>query len=239
MKRRSLLTIIFIYFFSNFTHAAIPVGGWGYSLGNALWGIAPWHDDGAGWWDPPADQAILKGRITLKFDPNFYQIKSYGWFGDFGANPNIAAPKVIKDVSKPNSDWASTWILQDANPNMQQNVQIDNAIGLMVVNFDWGDNGYKPKNNDHFNFFGYTYSVPKGMTNQQLQNNTHGAYGEGKMSIIGNAADVVKNGVNASTYMLCSGGYCGETPIPGAIWLFVSALSMLTMMRHRRKTSNA
>ena len=69
LARRVLVALgIWVGFLSSGAFAAVPVVGWGYSVGNAFWGIAPWSDEGAGWWDPPAD-SILQGRVTLRFDP--------------------------------------------------------------------------------------------------------------------------------------------------------------------------
>lgn len=207
-------------------HAALPVAGWGYSVGNLFWGILPWNNQGAGWWDPPAG-TILSGRVTLRFDPSYYQITGYGWFGDFGVDPSIPAPAVISDFLTVDPAWAATWNLQAPNPAMTQSVAIDNSAGIMVVDFDWGPSGYTPPTNDHFNFFGYTYSLPSGMTNAQLQLATTGPFGPGKMAISGSPQDVAANGTDAQTYMLCTSGFCGASAIPEPSRLAMTIIGLI------------
>lgn len=192
--------------------AIVPVVGWGVSVGEAIVGTAPWDDYGIGWWDPVATGAILKGRVTFQYDPSAYQIVQTGWFGDFGADPSLAAPPVIG--GQPDDAWVSSFVLQGPNAGMTSNVSVDNVAGLMVVDFDWGPGGYTPPNSDHFNFFGYAFTKPDGTTTQSLQAAISGTYAPGKMVVLGSAQDVAVNGDNALTFVRCTGGYCGVHAVP-------------------------
>jgi hypothetical protein len=221
-------------------NAAIPLAGWGYSFGNWLYdGRLPWDDDGAGLWDPPAENAILEGRITLRFDPTYYQINNYGWFGDWGVDTTLSPPPVGVDPEDP--AFANGWVLQDSNPLMTTNIELDNENGYLVVEYSWGSAGYTAPTSDHFNFFGYTYSVLPDLTNEQLQQNTTGSYGPGKMVILGSPRDVELNGTNAQTYMLCTNGYCGE-PIPeptsAIAFLAFGTLGAASTLKRKLKPSN-
>jgi len=239
LARRVLVALgICVGFLSSGAFAAVPVVGWGYSVGNAFWGIAPWSDEGAGWWDPPAD-SILQGRVTLRFDPSFYQITSFGWFGDFAANPSIPAPPILDNVlTPPDPSWAALWHLQAPNSSMTSNVSLDNAHGSMVVTFDWGTQGHTPATDGHFNFFGFQYTLPAGMTNEQLQLASIGDFGPGKIVVVQSLADITANGANAATYMLCSGGFCGVNPIPEASTelMMIAGLGAVLFRLRRRKS---
>ena len=48
--------------------------------------------------DPSSFEGIVSGRVTLKFDPS-YQVALAGWFGEFGADPTLAAPPVPVPLS--------------------------------------------------------------------------------------------------------------------------------------------
>jgi hypothetical protein len=229
----ALLSAVLVWCGAGAAQAALPVAGWGYSVGNAIWGIAPWHGDGAGWWDPPASQPILRGRITLQFDPAMYQIDAYGWFGDFAVDPSTLAPPVI--YGPPDAAWKSTFVLQGPNPGMTANVAVDNTAGFMVVDFDWGPGGYVAPSQNHFNFFGYFYSIPNGMTDAQLAAATSGPYGPGKIVMVGSPLDVALNGVNASTFMLCGGGFCG-VPEPSTWSTMILGLGGVGAVMRRRRS---
>jgi hypothetical protein len=218
--------------------AAVPFAGWGYSFGNAIVGVTPWSPNGSGWWDPPSQGAILSGQLTLKYDPSDFQILDYGWFGAFGADPSVPAPSVIN--GPPPAGWYSTWDLQAPNSGMTANVSINNTLGLMVVDFNWGPGGYTPPTPSDFNFFGYIYSVPVGTTTQQLQIDSQGAPGPGKIVLVGNgdAAEIMAEGTNAPTYLVCSGGYCGDVVPEPATWrLFLVGFGVLGLIARalRRK----
>jgi hypothetical protein len=151
--------------------------------------------------DPPATN-LLSGRVTLAFDPSEI-VTAAGWYGEFGADPNLPAPAIGADP-----DIA---LLQSAaNPAMlSSSIVINQANGLAVFEFDWGPQGFVPtKNMDaagHFNILGLYLAPVPGTSNSH---------------VVFSAADVLANGVNASTYMLCtspdgdSTGTCGLTAIP-------------------------
>lgn len=206
------IALALLFGFTGRSFALVPIVGNGVSIGSAIVGTLPWSEDGIGWWDPVATSAILRGRVTLQYDPAAYQIVQFGWFGDFGADPSITAPAVI--TGAPDDAWLSTFVLQQPNGGMTSTVSIDNAAGLMVVNFDWGPDGYTPPSADHFNFFGYTFTTPAGASTESMQAAITGPYGPGKMVVLGGPQDVALNGDNALTYIRCTGGYCGVNPVP-------------------------
>jgi hypothetical protein len=215
----------------------VIAAGWGYSFGNWLYdGRLPWDADGAGWWDPPAN-TILDGRITLQFDPNAFQINEYGWFGDWGLDTSLLPPPT--NLSPEDPAFAAGWVLQDPNPNLTTNVMLDNINGLFVVEYSWAAGGYTPPTDEHFNFFGYTYSVPAGMSNEELQQATTGNLGPGKMGLIGNTPDFSYLGDNSPTYMACNINgertYCG-TPVPGPLPLLGVGVAFSYARQLRRRT---
>ena len=90
---------------------------------------------------------------------------------------------------------------------MTATVDVNNEAGTMVVDFNWGPGGYTPSSADDFNFFGFLYTMPAGMTNDQLQTASAGAYGPGKIVVNQSPLDAVL-GSAAPTYLECSSGYC-------------------------------
>lgn len=198
--------------------AAIPVAGWGYSLGNALY-IGAGGDPGdpyvitKGWgWliDPPSIDTIISGRATLKFDPNL-TVLAAGWLGDFGANPTISAPPV-------GSSFISENQIQGPSPSLlTSSISIDQLNGLATFDYDWGPSGFLPATLDHFNFAAIVFddstlsAIPASSLVTRENAGVAAPYG-----IVGTSALTANLGTNLPTYMLCSKGYCGIS-VPGPL----------------------
>jgi hypothetical protein len=88
----------------------------------------------------PSSAVILSGRVTYSFEPGDVAVQA-GWFGEFGADPLMPAP-VPGDVE----DGSSPSLLQPtANPLMSSSsVVVDDTLGTIVFQFDWGPNGFLP-----------------------------------------------------------------------------------------------
>jgi hypothetical protein len=192
-------------------HAIFPVSGWGYSLGYAAdraLGVITAEDDLWSFWIDPSAASIEKGRVTLLYDPTIFTVKDYGWLGGFGANPALPAPPVTTDGVIPTlAPDGQPWKLQAAASGLASSVNVNPTEGRITIDFDWGTTPYQPTNDDHFNIFGVTMAVPKDTTGFEFV-----PRGTGDFGLAGSAADVSANGDNASTYMKCNGGYCGEEP---------------------------
>jgi hypothetical protein len=99
----------------------------------------------------PSSAVILSGRVTYSFEPGDVAVQA-GWFGEFGADPLMPAP-VPGDVE----DGSSPSLLQPtANPLMSSSsIVVDDTLGTIVFQFDWGPNGFLPTRNldanGHFN----------------------------------------------------------------------------------------
>jgi hypothetical protein len=164
--------------------------------------------------DPPADDPILSGRITLKFDPS-WTVKSYGWLGQFGANPNLAAPAVGT------TEFSESLLQINANPLMQSSdITINETSGAAVFEFDWGNQGFVPTQNvnssGQFNLAAILFSTPSVPTASDLT-----PYG-----IVGSPQETDLLGTQSSTYMLCKSGYCGSEPVPEPLTIFGSATAL-------------
>jgi hypothetical protein len=204
--------------------AAVPFLGWGYSAGNVIYvagggnrcdpyvAICGW-----GWlFDPPyAD--IISGRLTVEFDPSL-TVAEAGWFGDFGANPTLLAPSIGSTVVD------ETLLQTTCSPEMVScSIDINQAEGIAVFDFNFGPAGYVPTSGD-FNFAGLFF---EGLTTPV------------DAVVVGSPAETAALGTGSPTYMLCSSGYCGETPEPSAIVLALSGSApgavLATWRRWRRR----
>lgn len=232
--------------FQHSASAAVPIAGWGYSFGNWLSGQSDNPDDftviteGWGWvLDPPANNPIISGRITLKFDPS-WTVGGYGWLGEFGADPNLPAPPIgaIR--------FDSSLLQINANPAMQSsNITIDQSNGLAVFEFDWGTSGFIPTKNlndsGHFNFAAILFTNPLVLPDDDLVT----AIGAGSIApygVVGSPQETALLGTNSPTYMLCQGGYCGErkpVPEPFTILGSLSALSFGAYFKRQLKSSKS
>ncbi|HIK06601.1 MAG TPA: PEP-CTERM sorting domain-containing protein [Trichormus sp. M33_DOE_039] len=218
--------------------AAIPVPGWGYSFGNYLSGQSDDPNnpfvitEGWGWLlDPPTDNPIISGRITLKFDPS-WTIGGYGWLGEFGANPDLSAPAVNATL------FSSSLLQPNGNPAMQSsNITIDQTNGIAVFEFDWGTQGFVATKNvsssGHFNIAAIYFKDPS----SPPSNNLVTSYGAGSVApygIVGSPSETALLGTNSSTYMLCQSGYCGEpVPEPSSILGIGTALGFVTLLKRK------
>jgi hypothetical protein len=151
--------------------------------------------------DPPADSfnAIVSGRITLSFDPSL-RVVAAGWYGEFGADPTIPAPKT--DLS----DLDISLLQTHASALMKSSsIVVDQAAGRAVFSFDWGPSAYVPVNYldnlGHFNIAGLFLEAPQPATGDVV-------------TVVGSPADTLANGTASATYMLCTSSYCGVNPIP-------------------------
>jgi len=187
--------------------------GWGFSFG-------PWATRERDEWgyliDPPVNNPILSGRITLRFDPS-WTVQSYGWLGQFGADPNLPAPAVGVGTTV-----FSTSLLQPtANPLMQSSdITINQTSGIAVFEFDWGNQGFVATQNvsssGHFNIAAISFSSPSVPPAGYLT----APYG-----IVGSPEETTLLGTQSSTYMLCQSGYCG-VPVPEPLTIFGSATAL-------------
>jgi hypothetical protein len=161
--------------------------------------------------DPPADSfnAIVSGRFTLSFDPSM-RVVGAGWYGEFGADPSLPAPTgdlTLADIS--------TLQLQ-ANAAMQHaSITVDQAAGLAVFEFDWGSAGFVPTlnvdSNGHTNIAALLLEAPAQPVFDAV-------------TVLGSPAETAAHGTQSSTYMLCTSGYCGVTPLPEPqVWAMVMA----------------
>jgi|GEM_PF-2663170 len=213
MKIKPLLYIILALCCSPVSHAIIPVGGWGYSLGYAAdraLGVISKKDKLWYWWIDPAADKIFDGRFTLKYNSSLFTVEETGWVGDFGLDPTLPAPPASIDGVSPTLNPSSEpWALQGANGALVgSSVIVNPTAGLITVSFDWGTTGYSPADESHRNIFGIAVSLPDWVGGFEFVQ-----AGTGDVGLLGSAADVNANGVNALTYLRCEGGYCGEPPI--------------------------
>lgn len=151
--------------------------------------------------DPPSSSFvdILSGRFTLQFDPSM-RVVAAGWYGEFGADPTLPAPRT--DLS----DVDISLLQYQANAAMvRSSIVIDQAAGLAEFEFDWGPEGFQPTaymdSEGHFNIAGLFLEAPSLRIADAV-------------TVVGSAADTIARGTGSSTYMLCSTGYCGVTPVP-------------------------
>jgi hypothetical protein len=163
--------------------------------------------------DPAFASSIISGRVTFAFDPNEI-VTAAGWYGEFGANPNLPAPPI-------GSDPDIALLQTAANAAMvSSGIFVDQANGRAVFEFNWGPAGFVPtKNMDaegHFNFLGLYLAPQPGTSTSQ---------------IVFSPEDVLANGTNASTFLQCNSpdgtsgpGTCGVTQIPEtSTWTLVAA----------------
>lgn len=172
-------------------------------------------------YDPPV-MSIISGRITAKFNP-LDQIYKAGWYGEFGADPTMPAPEI---GYKGENDL---FLLQEnANPLMQSgSITIDKLNGIIVFEFNWGPNGFLPTLNmdakGHYNFAGVFVFPSAGST--------------GALDVIG-ANDIPTLGTDAGTYLLCSGGFCGNpVPEPNSWVMLIAGFGLTGAAMRRRRTS--
>jgi hypothetical protein len=173
--------------------------------------------------DPVFGSSLVSGRVTIEFNPGEI-VTAAGWYGEFGVNPNLPAPAIGADPdiallqTVPNAAMASSRIV------------VDQARGRAVFEFNWGPAGFVPSKNldatGHFNFAGL-YLAP--------QPGTSSAH------VVGGLQDILANGVNASTYLLCNSpdgnsgpGFCGsaavsQIPEPSVWTLIASGLLTLAV----------
>jgi hypothetical protein len=163
----------------------------------------------------PVPGSIISGRVTFAFDPDEI-VTAAGWYGEFGADPNLPAPPIDADP-----DLA---LLQtEANPAMlSRGIFIDQTLGRAVFEFNWGPEGFVPTRNmdaeGHFNILGLYLVQPNDLSASTSE-------------MVGSLADVLANGTNASTYMMCNSptgggeiGSCGLAEIPEpSTWPLVAA----------------
>jgi|SRR6476620_2231598 len=185
--------------------------GWGFSfLG---WSSREGHHWGI-LIDPPVNNPILSGRITFRFDPS-WTVETYGWLGQFGADPNLAAPAVGTTV------FSQSLLQPTANPLMQSSdITINQTSGIAVFEFDWGNQGFVATQNvsssGHFNIAAILFSSPSVPPAGYLTS----PYG-----IVGSPEETALLGTQSSTYLLCTSGYCGE-PVPEPLTIFGSATAL-------------
>ncbi|WP_271956211.1 hypothetical protein [Microcystis aeruginosa] len=111
--------------------------------------------------DPPPS-SIFNGQVALYFNPSLLQVESFGWFGGFGIDPNLPSPAVGSGDFLPEN---TPFILQAPNPQLTQDVIVDNIEGNLVATFDWGSDGFQPSSpEEDFNFFGieFVFEDPEG-----------------------------------------------------------------------------
>jgi hypothetical protein len=200
----------------------VPVVGWGYSVGNGVYGVflpdQPSVSRGFGWkFDPPAG-LVLSGRLTVRFDPS-WTIGGVGWFGEFGADPALPPPAI-------GDGPVDVALLQpNANPLLQSaSIEVDQAAGRVIFNFDWGPDGLAV--NAEENFAGIYFSNLSALPPDPL-------------TILGSPEDVARNGINSLTFMSCAAArgsepfFCGASavPEPSSIALFGAGLAGLATMR--------
>jgi hypothetical protein len=190
--------------------------GWGYWILVVL-AILSDSQDAKVMIDPPSDNPILSGRITLEFDPS-WTVKSYGWLGQFGANPNLAAPAVGA------TDFSDSLLQATANQVMQSSsITINETSNIAVFEFDWGNQGFIPTQNvnssGEFNLAGITFTRPLSFT---TSNSTPTA----PFRIVGSPQETDSLGTQSTTYMLCQSGYCGSQPVPEPLTIFGSATAL-------------
>lgn len=228
--------------FHQTANAAVVFGvGWGYSLGNWISGESDNPDnpfvitEGWGWVLDPPSEGIISGRITLKFDPS-WTVSGIGWLGEFGANPNLAAPPVEAGTVR----FESSLLQSNANPIMQSaNITVDQSNGLAVFEYDWGQSGFVPtlylNSTGHFNLAAILFSNPLEFPAANLVTPI-GAGSIAPYGIVGTPNETYLLGTDSSTYMLCVDGYCGVHPVPAppALYLFLSGLAMFGMKFKRR-----
>jgi PEP-CTERM motif len=182
---------------------AVPVVGWGYSIGNAVYSAVlpnqPSIKKGFGWvFDPPGG-LVLSGRLTVEFDPS-WTIGGVGWFGEFGADPSLPTPPIGA------TDIDVALLQANPNPLMQSgSIAIDPSAGTATFNFDWGPNGLPVGAEENIAgiYFSNLLDLPPN-----------------PLTILGSPLDVIQNGTNALTYMSCSATvgsarfFCGSAAIP-------------------------
>jgi len=201
------------FIFCRQAQAIVPVSGWGYSIGygaDRLLGIIEEDDDLWNFWIDPPPETILSGRVSLFYDPDLFTIVDYGWVGEFGEDPSIASPPVTSSGIIPTlNPNGQPWALQSPNDVLQNaNVDINDVLGQIVIDFDWGESGFQPQVDQHFNFFGIVVSVPDTLATFKFV-----PRGTGDFGLLGSPQDVEAVGTNASTFLECSGGFCGEEPL--------------------------
>lgn len=165
--------------------------------------------------DPPVNNPILSGRITLRFDPS-WTVQTYGWLGKFGATPNLPAPAVGTTV------FSKSLLQATANPLMQSSdITINQTSEIAVFEFDWGNQRFVATQNvsisGHFNIAAILFSSPS----VPPAGNLTPPYG-----IVGSPEETALLGTQSSTYMLCQSGYCGNTPVPEPLTIFGSATAL-------------
>ena len=190
--------------------------GWGFFILIILISLSD-SEDAKVLLDPPGDDPILSGRLTLEFDPS-WTVKSYGWLGQFGADPNLAAPAVGA------IEFSDSLLQASANQLMpSSNITINETSGIAVFEFDWGNQGFIPTQNvnssGQFNFAGITFSRPLAST---AGNSTPTS----PFKIVGSPQETDSLGTQSSTYMLCKSGYCGSQPVPEPLTFFGSATAL-------------
>ncbi|WP_427160494.1 PEP-CTERM sorting domain-containing protein [Aliinostoc sp. HNIBRCY26] len=136
----------------------------------------------------PESATIFDGRVTFKYNPSYLEIGSFGWLGEFGADPTIPAPPVNQDF-----DYNDV-VFQSPNQNLQKAEVVDNfEKGVFQVDFSWGSNGFKPAS-EHFNYFAFEIISPLTYDFVTVP------HGTGKLTqLLGD----VDEGVNASTFVTC------------------------------------
>jgi hypothetical protein len=177
--------------------------------------------------DPSAER-IISGRITKTLDPSY--ILSYaGWYGEYGANPMLPAPPV-------NSPVFDQTLLQ-SSPNAQllsSGISIDQINGSVVIEYDWGSPGFLPTLNlnetGHFNFVGLFFKPPSPIADSLIGTSPYTEI----VTTSGSFSDVLANGTNASTYQLCTSGWCGEQ-VPGPLPILGAGAAFGFSRRLRRR----
>ena len=107
MSEWGVLVLLFSIFAPVEVHAlAIPVAGWGYTVGygigrgiglnpRGVGGITGNGTPGTGWsiwWDPPV--SLIRGRVVFEYDPSLITVipEASGFVGVFSDNPAIDMP---------------------------------------------------------------------------------------------------------------------------------------------------
>lgn len=102
--------------------------------------------------DPPA-ATLYSGSFSLHYDPYFLSLHEVGWLGDWGVDPNLAAPPV-----DPNQWNGVTVYLQSPANGLNATISNDSSAGLLTVDFNW-PNGKPSVSDSPFNMFGAVFNI--------------------------------------------------------------------------------
>jgi hypothetical protein len=171
--------------------------------------------------DPPAESALISGRVSLEYDSSF-QALGAGWFGEFGADTLRPAPPVpVPTIVDVNGQ------LQQTNNAAMVSANISSTPGRTVFEFDWGPSGFVATRNadaeGHVNFAGLVLSSP---TFEDAIVGTPSNF----VQVAGSREETAALGTASQTYLLCAGGYCGANPIPEPSTFVLMTISLAFLL---------